>query len=311
MLALSYTKSSALTEQLHMIDQLRTKILLFPLSPVHELQAQWEAQLTYIHYFFLLDGVIVSKEHIQACLTPISAKNNHIHNDSIVSFKKAFDYLYHHWLVRTNAVTAKTLIEFYNKIFKGTFQINETALETSLQYIQVNHEHPLIQAALAQILILTLNPFSKNNEQFSQLVFLLFLYKYGYDMRRLPVYLEYFYQNIPSYNDRILQASRQQNITPWLEYVGGAVNNQLQETLQRLESNHEETSLSGNMFDLNDRQRSILTLFHNPQVKITNKIVQRTFKVSQITASRDLAKLSQLGAIFPMGKGRSTYYTKV
>ncbi len=44
---------------------------------------------------------------------------------------------------------------------------------------------------------------------------------------------------------------------------------------------------------------------------ITNKKVQKLFKVSQITASRDLAKLASVGLLFTHGKGRSVYYTKV
>jgi len=35
------------------------------------------------------------------------------------------------------------------------------------------------------------------------------------------------------------------------------------------------------------------------------------FKVSQITASRDLSKLGALGLLFIHGKGRSVYYTKI
>jgi len=308
---LSYTKSVTLTEELSKIDELRKELLLYPLSPVEELQLQWEAELERIHYLLALNGIAVSKEHIQSFLTPIGTKTPHPHENLILSFKKAHDYLYHHWLVTKKSVTTDDLIVFYNEIFKGTFQIDTNTLETSLRYIQVNPEHPVIQAALAQILILTLNPFSDYNEQFSQLVFLLFLYKYGYDMKRLPIYAQYFYHNISSYKDLILKTTRQQNVTMWLEYVASAVIHQLQKTVQMLKSNREEISFNQDMFDLNDRQHAILTLFSMPDAKITNKIVQRKFKVSQITASRDLAKLSSLGIIFSIGKGRSTYYTKV
>ena len=297
-------------EKLDKIDELRKEIVLYPLSPIEELQLQWGAELDRIHYSLALNGIVVTKEHISTFLTPMT-KTVHPHDGLILSFKKACDYLFRYWLVTKKSVTAKDLIAFYNAVFKGTFQINIDTLEAGLQYIQVNSEHPIIQAGLAQILILTLNPFSDYNEQFSQLVFLLFLYKYGYDMKRLPVYAQYLYHNLSSYKDLILKTTRQQNVTMWLEYVASAVIHQLQKTVQMLKSNREEVSFNQDVFDLNDRQHAILTLFLQPGVKITNKIIQAKFNVSQITASRDLAKLSQLGMIFPMGKGRSTSYVKI
>ncbi len=64
-------------------------------------------------------------------------------------------------------------------------------------------------------------------------------------------------------------------------------------------------------FELNDRQTSILNMLDLPQGSITNRKIQKAYKVSQITASRDLAKLTTLGFLFSHGKGRSVYYTKV
>lgn len=64
-------------------------------------------------------------------------------------------------------------------------------------------------------------------------------------------------------------------------------------------------------FELNDRQKSILNMLDQPTASITNRLTQKAYKVSQITASRDLAKLTTLGFLFSHGKGRSVYYTRV
>jgi Fic family protein len=53
-----------------------------------------------------------------------------------------------------------------------------------------------------------------------------------------------------------------------------------------------------------------MAIVDRPGTRITNKMVQKHFKVSQITASRELAKLATLGLIISIGKGRSIYYTK-
>lgn len=67
---------------------------------------------------------------------------------------------------------------------------------------------------------------------------------------------------------------------------------------------------ANSLWKLNDRQKKILDIMENPELKITNKIVQKQFGISQITASRDLAKMVNLGVLLPHGKGRSVFYTK-
>jgi hypothetical protein len=312
MLNLSYTKSVSLTEQLHRIDELRKELLLLPLSPVDELGFQWEAQLNLIHYLLGFGGILVEKDQIKSYLSPMGNRNPHPHQMLIESYKRAYDYLYHHWLVSPKPVTTEALVDFYRETYGTVPQLTgDNSLNTSLRYIQVNPEHPVIQAALAQILILTLSPFGEYNEQFAQLVLLLFLYKYGYDMRRLPVYVSFFYRDIVTYKDMVIQTSRLQNVTAWLEYVSRAVIDELQKTVTRLKSPREQAGREADSFNLNERQHAIIALFNQPGIRVSNKMVQRKFKVSQITASRDLAKLTKLGVVFPIGKGRSTYYTKV
>lgn len=309
---LSYTKSVGLTEQLHKIDDLRRELLLIPLSPMDELALQWEAQLSLIHYLLGLGGVMVEKDHIKEYLSPLGQKQPHPHQALIESYKHAHDYLYHNWLVTSKPVTAEALSDFYQAIYNTPPPLTDDTLNTSLRYIQVNPEHPVIQAALAQILILTTSPFGENSEQFAQLILLLFLYKYGYDMRRMPVLAAFFYRDIVNYKNMVIQTSRQQNVTAWLEYVSQGVIDELQKTLTLLHSPREQMLNAGKeLFELNERQQAIIALFNQPGVKVSNKTVQRKFKVSQITASRDLAKLTTLGIVFPIGKGRSTYYTKV
>ena len=72
-----------------------------------------------------------------------------------------------------------------------------------------------------------------------------------------------------------------------------------------------EDYLPNSFWQLNDRQKSILGFLENPDATITNKRVRSLFKISQITASRDLTKLANLGLLFAHGKGRSVFYTKV
>jgi hypothetical protein len=300
MKSLSYTRSIILTSSIQSLDELRKQILLIPLPPQTELKLQWESANLKIQYLLALGGKIVTAKQIED--GDLEAK----------SYRTALDYLYHHWLVNSKTVVLEDLLEFYQSVFpKETLTGDEEELKASLQYIQINPEHPIVQAALAQILVLSLSPFSAYNEQFSHLIFLLFMYKYGYDMKRFPVYEEQYVLDLTNYKNMILQSNRLENVTSWLEYVCQRAIFALQKTLSTIQQINHNPSRTNSLFSLNERQEHIMNLFSVPGAKISNRIIQKKCKVSQITASRDLAKLADSGLIFAIGKGRSTYYTKV
>jgi len=313
MKSLSYTRSTALTASIQQLDELNKQLLLIPLAPPVELQLQWESGTQKIQYLLALAGKIVSPVQISSFLLHTDTNNPTPFRSEIGSYRSALDYLYHHWLVNPKVIEPSDLLEFYQTIFpKETLIGDEAELRASLQYIQINPEHPIIQAALAQILVLSLSPFSAYNEQFSHLVFLLFMYKFGLDLRRLPVYEEQYVIDLTNYKNMILQSNRLDNVTPWLEYVCGRVIIAVQKTVNIVQQQKNNLTRSNNiLFTLNDRQQLAMNLFNAPGAKVSNRMLQKKFKVSQITASRDLAKLADSGLIFAVGKGRSTYYTRV
>ena len=86
---------------------------------------------------------------------------------------------------------------------------------------------------------------------------------------------------------------------------------QLKNAYKIVSSSKFQTDLPAAFWKLNDRHAEVMNLLERPGSKITNKKVQKMFKVSQITASRDLSQLVRLGLVFSGGKGRSTFYTKI
>lgn len=313
MKSLSYTRSVILTSSIQTLDELHKQLLLIPLSPQNELQLQWIGSNLKIQYLLALGGRTLTSQQINDYLLHLGQKSSIPFTDEIESYRRAFDYLYHHWLVNTKMVEVSDILEFFQTVFpKETLTGDEGELKASLQYIQINPEHPIIQASLAQILILSLSPFSAYNEQFSHLIFLMFMYKYGYDMRRLPVYEEQYVLDLTNYKNMILQSNRLENVTPWLEYVSGRAISAIQKTISLVQQQKNlPQPKTSTLFSLNERQELIMNMFSVPGIKISNRMIQKKCKVSQITASRDLAKLADSGLIFAIGKGRSTYYTKV
>lgn len=306
-----YAKSNVLNEQISIIEELRRGLLLKAISPKEKAKLRWHTLINRIHYSFLLVDKPAPIEIIKKLFTNEGKANLNDLAKQIYRYKKALDYLYQNWLVTEKQVSPKALTDLYKIAFDGKLMSSISELDEALKYVQINPEHPIIQAALAQIVIYSLSPFSVDNEHFSQLVFLLFLYKSGYDFRRMVAFEEYFFHDRLNHKIAIDSSLKKQNLTDWLDYVSRAVSNELQKTLRDIDFKGKEDIVNVNFFELNERQKNILSLFDNPDNKISNKMVMKRFKISPVTASRDLSKLANLGLLLTIGKGRSTYYIKV
>lgn len=307
----SYTKSPELSSKVALIESLRSDILLKALSPSHEIELQWNAVLDRIYYSFLYKGNTVTKEHIASLLTPAGQKKVSPQDKQILKYKSALDYIYYEWLVSDESITTETITTLYRIGFDGKLRGQENEIKKILDYVQVNPEQPIVQAAIAQCLLLDLSPFSEENERFANLVFCLFTYKYGYDFRRMLDPEEYFYQTLFRYNETKSNFSKSSNITKWIEYVTEGAVLQLNKVINNFNSLKNNVRDNQYVLELNDRQKQILSILEQPGLKVSNKDLQDMFKVSQITASRDLSKMANSGLIIPIGKGRSTYYTKI
>ncbi len=307
----SYTKSQFLIQQLEKIDVLRKELLTTPLPPKDDIIFRWQATVERILNTLLLSGENITRENIIKVLDPISGHKLDKQGQEITGIKRALDQLYYDWFVSAKTVTSDNLISIYQTIYKTTPQINTTELQDSLRYIQSNPDNPIVQSAIAQILVLTNNFFGRENTQVAHLIGLLFLYKYGFHFRQMLVLEEYFFKYKDHYHRLITQTLRDNNVTPWIEFVAEASQEQLTKLLQRISTKDYQGDESRSILELNVRQKSVLSLLDQPGSKISNKMVQKQFRISAITAARDLAKLTSLGLLFPIGRGRSTFYTKV
>jgi len=313
MIDLSYNLSSNIKQDLDKIENLRAKILLTPLSLNTELKLKWSAIVNKIYWSLLLDGAIINKSEIIKTLSTVSQKETHAVNlqKEILGYKKALDYINYEWLVSSKKINSKTIINLHDLASNGTLKTTESSLKQILEYIQSGSEHPIIQMAIAHIAILNLNGFSAGNGKISRLTTYLFLSKYGYDFRGLLCLDEYLKRDIVSYESNIKAVSDGGSLTLWIEYFTKGIIVQLEKALTDILSEKYSPDLKKDFFELNDRQKEILSILGQPGTNISNKKVQKMFKVSQITASRDLSKLGALGLLFIHGKGRSVYYTKI
>lgn len=312
MKSFSYTKTPFLITEIEKIEQLRVKLHMTPLSLQDKTFFRWNALLDKIHYSFDLVGKPVDRRLIQEYLLVSKEARFTPLQSEVVHFKKAHDYILQNWLASNKIVTVNTLKSIF-EISSGR-KLNlgneETELQNSLRYIQTNPDNPLIQAGLASTLIFS-SSFWQGSDQMQFHISDLFLYKYGYDFRRFVVLEEYFVKHKDRYHNLIMQSMRDNNATTWLEFVVEAATHQLTKLLKHISSKEYEFPTENTIVELNDRQKNVLATLIEPGSKISNREIQKHFNVSPITAARDLAKLTQYGFVIPLGKGRSTYYTKI
>lgn len=317
MIDLTYNLSPILKSRLQKTDSLRKEILLTPISPKLEIQIRWEIMIQKIFYSLSLSEINISNKEVIETLSlnsllRSSEKKLSSSEKEIINYKKAIDFISKNWLISRNNVLVKDLLILYDMLCNGRLLIPFLRLQELLNYIQAREDHPIIQAGLINIGISKLQPFSKGNARVSRLLSYLFLFKYGYDIRGLVEFEKYWFENKESYLDALRIGIEGSSVTIWIEFFSQSILNSLDSTNKKIKAEaFEIMDTDSSFWKLNDRQKSILVLFEQPRISITNKKVQQLFNVSQITASRDLSRLASLGLVFTHGKGRSVYYTKI
>jgi len=309
MLQLIYSKTSNSLQSIKTIDSLRVSTLTTPLTLYKELEFQWDALIERIRFTQLAKGRAYTPQQIHTYLTHEVRPSDQAQMARI--YRTAFNYLHTQWLGNAEQVTKEDVIELLELLELPESAANRSDLERTLEYLQVTPEHPVIQSGIIHAAI-PLIFFGAEYLLLAKFLSYLFLYKQGYDFRRLIVLEEHLFSTQAQYSRFINNIKRQYSLTDWLEYYITIVKNSASSTIIKIAHKKEkENNVAKSLLILSDRQKKILGLFDEPTSRMTNRDIQKKFKVSQITASRDLAKLASLGLLFTSGKGRSVYYTKV
>jgi len=310
MLNFSFTLTTNLHREIEKAEELRRQILLSLISPKDEMRLKWEATINRIYYALQMRDIAVEKQDIIQLLSPQGKKTLTLEEKEIINYKQAHDYLYNTFFGTSELITPAT-VKHLNRLFlKENLGISEEDLSSMLDFVQVNPEHPIIQAGLATILFYNISTYSDKYARIAQLLPMAFLYKYGYDYRGLLIIEELLAKDSLNYLELIKKSKSEGVFSAFLEYYATICTQAAENAAQRLTERQFERHVAPSFFEISPRQQQILSSLDAPGSKITNREVQKIFNVSQITASRDLARLSALGLIFAIGKGRSVHYTK-
>lgn len=306
----SYNISPVLQQSLKAIDTIRQGIVLRPLSPKTEHRLRWEAHLDRIYYSLHLSHMSVSKKDIIRILSTPSKLRGTQTEQQVMQYKRAIDYISQDWLVNDKPVMPQTISKLYKIATGERLPVPEQTLMEVLVFLQTSSENPFIQAYISYLQFTQIVPPTDSSSRVARLLPYVFLYRSGMDVRGLLVLEEYFYKNERLLRELQTVISRNESITAWIEhFINGT--GEIVAGIEHKLSEGQESLLPATFWQLTERQKDILSLFDRPGERITNRKVQSAFKISQITASRDLARMANLGYLFPYGKGRSVYYMKV
>lgn len=318
MINLPFHLSINIEEFLQEAERLKTSILTTPLAPKEENQYRWEITLEKTYWGLTLADNPLSKKEMAKLLSTPQLKKMTDHQREVVEYANTINYIRNEWTATKKPITTRDVLHIYDlacrEVFGSTtsyFKSKETEVGEILKYIESGKDHPIIKAGLIQIEIVKLSPFENGTGRTARLLSHLILAKYGYDLRGLLCLEDYYRSDLVSLKNASISVELYKSATIWLEYFSQGVVESLRKTNEKVRTMKNIQTLPSSFWKLNQRLQKIIDIMENPNIKMTNKEVQKRFGVSQITASRDLAKLASLGIILSHGKGRSVFYSKI
>lgn len=318
MIPVTYTLTPQIQDDLFAIDKLYRSIMLTPLPIFVEQQLRWKAMNEQIHGSLGLAGFAVNASSVSRLLlhphkhpTPLEAQ--------ILAYKHALEVIRSDWTASTRelrlahigAIGIITAPALARKIMHA-LHTEEAELNKLLTYIGSQKDHPVILSGVVYGLLMQSQIGILTHGLVPRIIARLLIVKYGYDCRSMVAFEPAWCAHATSHHKAIQSITTNENLTAWIEHLVTSTRNQYETVYTHMQSSYALGTGTIRQFAwrLNNREEKILEYLENPSAKITNKTAQTLFRVSAVTASRDLARLGALGLILSHGKGRSVYYTK-
>jgi Fic family protein len=303
----SYILSTTVTTELLTIENIRKKILIELVSPKDETAARFENHVNVIRSTLLLTGRSISNSEIVRILQSSKYTKENL---EIIQIKSAYDFLRHFCYISGKPVSLEK-ISVLIKILDNGRKVDAEKLKAVTEFINFSKESGVVQCALCFALLYQILPEDSNSIKLSSIVSQAYSFNAGYDIRGMLNIQEFLFSDLKTLNSQLKDAKDRKNLSQFIEYFVQAYSIQAEKAYQMLKSRSTGSLIPPSYSALSERQIGILSLFDMPEAKVTNKTVQKEYKVSQITASRDLSKLAMLGLIYQKGRGRSVYYVRM
>jgi Fic family protein len=163
--------------------------------------------------------------------------------------------------------------------------------------------HPVLASGVAQFQLVHIHPFLDGNGRTSRLLSTLYLYRAGYDFKRLFTLSEFYDRDRAAFY-RAIQGVREQgmDLTGWLEFFTEGLATQLDEVKTRGERTIRQDILA-RQYGLSDRQvRALGYVMENGRLTI-QALEALCPGVNRRTLQRDLKVLIEKGLLVERGTG--------
>lgn len=168
--------------------------------------------------------------------------------------------------------------------------------------------NPILAAGIAQFQLVHIHPFLDGNGRSARLLSTLYLYKSGYDFKRLFTISEYYDRDRAGYY-KAIQSVRGNNMdmTSWLEYFTSALQTQMQEIKEHGERVI-KADIVANKYKLVKRQTKIVERLLETK-KLAIKDIEELFPtVNRRTLQRDLKGMTEAGIVTSSGATHNIIY---
>jgi hypothetical protein len=315
---ISYSLTPSIQTNVQTVELIKRDILCTSLSPKTERRARFDALVARIHAIVMLGGMEQTKKDVLTLLTASPAKQPE--HSPILALKKTLSYIWEEWTMNPRSVSYGTVerlaLELGETPRIGTILASELShhkesIQQLLTFLDTTKDHPVITAFVAFLELVNIGPLGTKTTQLALCVMFMYLHKYGYDLRGMVSLIPSWTSDMRTFGDTMRVSHSSGNFSTFIDFALQRYVSELEAIKTHLTSDQLRFSVPATLISLSDRQKEILSLLDDPTSAITNRVVQKRFNISQITASRELAKLTNLGLLYPHGKGRSVSYTKV
>jgi len=320
----------------------REVILNSPLIPKWEVSLRREAIIHSAHSSTSIEGNRLSLEQVSKLAQGREITATRKDKQEVLNYLDVLRNI--EKLVKSNAITTNDIFKMHRLVTKDTLERSEDCGAFRTRYVVVGNRvtgevffrppknedvptlvqdlvawlnsdnakelDPVLEAGITHYEFVRIHPFVDGNGRTARVLATWILYKRGFDTKQFFALDDYYDSDRPAYY-RTLQSVNQAtlDLTKWLEYFVEGVHISVQavkERIIRLSSERLRKTKKGQIA-LTERQMQIVE-FINQHGKITNKDMQKLFKISPQAAHKEIKKLLELKVVKSAGKGRGLFY---
>lgn len=320
----------------------REVILNSPLIPKWEVALRKEAIIHSAHSSTSIEGNRLSLEQVSKLAQGRTITATRKDKQEVLNYLKVLENIAK--LVKGNSIHEKDILKMHRMVTKNTLANPDDCGVFRKRYVIVGNRltgeihfrpprneevpglvkdlvkwinsndakelDPIIEAGIVHYEFVRIHPFVDGNGRTARVLAAWILYKRGFDTKQFFCLDDYYDSDRPAYY-KTLQSVNQStlDLTRWLEYFVEGVNisvEAVKERVIRLSSERLRRTKKGQIA-LTARQMRIVE-FINQNGKITNRDMQKMFKISDRAVLKEIKKLVDLKVVKPDGKGRSLYY---